>query len=278
MKFNKIIVYLLILLVFLNVSCGNKKEKQETTNSMIKESIQDETKARKTIETIEKSTNNNLETNTNVENDINQKEGPSVPLQNINLIEAEQGIQTRKTEKFFEILNQNNLVFSYQIEDFIENENNQYIMAFTEEGFQYSKIITENYIQESLALKNGESYLLNSENKTAISIQDNTEFTSFQEEMNQILKGFKNIYYLGEGKAEFLNKDVSFEEYTTDNRNFIRYYFLDNEIVGYRVFDSQGTLNTEMIISVLSNDLTNYLELFSIPDNYSVQDFYTETE
>ena len=84
MKFNKIIVYLLILLVFLNVSCGNKKEKQETTNSMIKESIQDETKPRKTIEAIEKSTNNNLETNT--ENAINQIEEPSVPLQNINLI------------------------------------------------------------------------------------------------------------------------------------------------------------------------------------------------
>ena len=132
--------------------------------------------------------------------------------------------------------------------------------------------------QESLVLNDGRFFFLDREEKIALQflLEDDSDIRSYDGAINQVLLGLETIYFLGEGQAIFLGQNSTFEEYTLDNRVYIRYYFSDDDFLGYRIFDSNSKINLEMTVVELTNDLSNYQELFYLPEDFSIQAIHLE--
>ncbi|NLJ94794.1 MAG: hypothetical protein GX326_04820 [Clostridiaceae bacterium] len=271
MKLLKIKISLVIFLLLFNIACTSQTETPSETESGV-------TKTQIVTNTTSPDSNE-IKTNESAQ-DTNQhlQEEPSIPITSKNLFEAEQGIEQRKLSKFYNTLAQEQFYFAYQTDDLVNNQLTNYILSFSKDGTKYSMISDESDTQESLVLNDGSFFILDREEKIAFEIflDDNSEIYSYDGAINEILLGLETIYFLGEGQASFLGQNSTFEEYTLDNHEYIRYYFSDDNLLGYRIFDSNSKINLEMTVVELTNDLSNYQELFYLPEDFSIQALHLE--
>lgn len=66
----------------------------------------------------------------------------------------------------------------------------------------------------------------------------------------------------GKGRAMFAGREVHFEEFTTDAKRYVRYYFIGDVLVGHRTFEN-GQITQTVIIYEASNRYDE--DLFQLP-------------
>ncbi|MGB4609426.1 MAG: hypothetical protein WBH77_02255 [Saccharofermentanales bacterium] len=203
--------------------------------------------------------------------DFDYEEEPDSPLKDITISQAEQGVSERQAMRFFENFSTVPVYYAYKSTILPENKVQEVIIAIDENGRTYTKIKSESDSVEIVSTAKDVYYELDRENKVANPISKEVAQGDIisKDVFEQISEQAELLYYVGSGKAIFKNLEVEFEEYTKDNKNFVRYYFDQNSVYGHRTFEN-NQLKSQVIITALKNYFPDQMDIFEIPDDYTI--------
>lgn len=280
-------IFLILLLVFSLMACGKKTEDEadnkETETTVDTESsdnvstikltdkTEDETKP---IESDSESTDTDeTEPAKTVANDFDYEEEPDSPIAEINLSQAEQGVSEREAKRFFKTFSTIPVYYEYKSTTLPENKTQTVTISIDEIGRTYTKIESEQDSVEIISTADEKYYELDRENKVANRISKEIaqgEIIS-KDVFEQIYAQAELLYYVGKGKGQFSSHELEFEEYTKDNKTFVRYYFDDESIYGHRTFEN-NQLKSQVAIKALKNYFPDEMEKFLIPEDFTINE------
>ncbi|HHU53385.1 MAG TPA: hypothetical protein GXZ43_04825 [Clostridiaceae bacterium] len=282
----KIIVILSLVLCL--AACGKSEDKAEDetdiasgadvkTDSSEQVSVKDLSEKDDVDEKATDNKTNQSISSTNLESipaiapDFEYEEEPDSPLQEIAISQAEQGVSDREAIRFFKTFSTIPVYYAYTSTVLPENKSQDVIISIDEIGRTYTKIESKTDSVEIVSTSKDVYYELDRENKIAYSIskEDAQGDIISKDVFEQIYEQAELLYYVGSGKATFKNRDVEFEEYTKDNKTFVRYYFDEDSVYGHRTFEN-NQLKSQVVISALKNYFPDQMDIFLIPDDFTI--------
>lgn len=290
MKRTKYLVSIIIILslILSLTACGkSEKEAEEQTDILsgadVKTDLSEQVSANELSEkadadkkadekeTKESVSSTTLESAPVLAPDFDYEEEPDSPLQEITISQAEQGVSDREALRFFKTFSTIPVYYAYKSTILPENKSQEVIISIDEIGRTYTKIESESDSVEIVSTAKDVYYELDRENKTANPISKEVAQGDIisKDVFEQIYEQAELLYYVGSGKATFGGREVEFEEYTKDNKTFVRYYFDQDSVFGHRTFEN-NQLKLQVVISALKNYFPDQMDVFVIPDDYII--------
>jgi len=203
--------------------------------------------------------------------DFDYEEEPDSPLQEVTIFQAGQGVSDREALRFFKTFLTIPIYYAYKLTILPENKTQEIIVSIDESGRTYTKIESESGSVEIVSTTKDVYYELDRENKIANPVSKEVAQGDIisKDVFEQIYEQAELLYYVGSGKATFRGREVEFEEYTKDNKTFVRYYFDQDSVFGYRTFEN-NQLKLQVVIIALKNYFPNQMDIFVIPDDYII--------
>lgn len=200
---------------------------------------------------------------------------PDSPVEAIMLYQTEQGISDRNAERFFKTFSTTPVYYSYEMTSLSDEKVTEIQLAIDDASRTYMKIQRDELLVEVISTRDGQYFELDSINKVATEISQTEAQGNFisKETFEKIYNQAELLYYVGEGQAKFFGEDVTFEEYTTDNKIFLRYYFTDDQVLGHRTLEDNQIIST-VKINTLKNYFTEEMDMFELPPDFKV--YYLE--
>lgn len=176
------------------------------------------------------------------------------------------GISGHKVERFFKTLSTDPVYFHYAVHPGDESNSqsiSEVVVALAKEKSYMSinnlssslvvlKITEDSYYQIDLLASTYE------EMQGTTSFNESLSLYSFQ----QAEGNATSFIFTGSGNAVFMGKQVTFEEFTVDGEQYIRYYFIGDAIIGHRTFKDGHIIQTVEISEVSNRTVES---LFNLP-------------
>lgn len=292
MKLLKHILKLLLIITiaFSAIACGEVTDDREN-NSAINSTTNEASNTDSNTQTVELSNDAN-ENGTKVESssekleesseaqqtmdDFDYEEEPDSPVAEITILQAEQGVSDREAARFFKTFSTIPVYYKYETTSIPEDISQFITISIDEIGRTYTLISDEEISVEIVSTADEKYYELDRENKTANQISKEMaqgEIIS-KDVFEQLYAQAELLYYVGSGKAQFGGRELDFEEYTKDNRTFVRYYFDDKSVFGHRTFED-NQLKSQVKIEALKNYFPEEMDIFLIPEDFTINEVST---
>ncbi|NLJ69978.1 MAG: hypothetical protein GX328_00740 [Clostridiaceae bacterium] len=292
MKRRKYLIQIIVVLslILCLTSCSKSNEKEETeeqtdiiSGAEVKTDSSEQVSADESLdkadvdgktselETKQSKSSPTLENAPVLAPDFDYEEEPDSPLKEIIISQAEQGVSGREALRFFKTFSTIPVYYEYKLTTLPENKSQEVIIAIDEIGRTYTKIGNESDSVEIVSTAKDIYYELDRENKIANPISKEVAQGDIisKDSFEQIYEQAELLYYVGSGKAIFRGREVEFEEYTKDNKTFVRYYFDQDSVFGSRTFEN-NQLKLQVVISALKNYFPDKMDIFLIPDDYII--------
>lgn len=254
-RIKHLVKIILIISLILSLTACNKSEEKEVTEEEtdilsgtdVKTDSSEQISANELSEKAGDGESAGIETKSNISStttesvpvlapDFDYEEEPDSPLKEIVISQAEQGVSGREAFRFFEIFSILPVYYAYKSTTLPENKSQEIVLSIDEIGRTYKKIETETDSVEIVSTAKDVYYELDRGNKIAnpVSKEIAEGDIMLKDLFEQTFEQAELLYYVGSGKGTFGGREVEFEEYTKDNKNFVRYYFDENSVFGHR--------------------------------------------
>lgn len=191
-----------------------------------------------------------------------------------------------KSQALIDIMNAKEFTMKMKMITTVDGQETESVITNAASGDKTYSLVESGKTIMNVIEKDDKSYVIMDESKTIIQSNRHQEEDEAEENITADNLVYDDLKYIGKGKEEFLGKQRSYEEYSTEVGN-VKYYFDGKKLAGMKmdmdmssIFedeleegeDTEGLVpeETTIKVEVLSFEKEADNSLFELPEDYQI--------